>query len=202
MVMRGCIAFQVKDGTYVDITKAAVNSAREYSTMLIEEDTDLLIILLQHIRLKLMAYYSGYYKKNQFSGIPKVQYINNLKYIHGSQLCAQQLFLSAFTECDSTSRIQGIGKKSVFQKLLKGDQVLQSCAIAFSLPGTNTADIVSLGSQAKAAIFGGNSYCTLAAWRHQARTKKVVTAKSFIHPEHLPPAFFRQIPLPIRPCYI
>ena len=145
----------------MDITKTAVNSAQEHSTTLIGEDTDLLILLLHYAEANGKPLY--FRSDNQSRGIPKVYYINNFKSILGRELCAQLLFLHAFTGCDSTSRIYGVGKKSVFRKLLKGDHVLQSCANAFTLPGKNPADIVILGSQAMAVIFGGNSTNSLAA---------------------------------------
>lgn len=45
MVMSGCMVFQAQGGADVDITMTAVNSAQEYSIMLIEKDTNLLILL-------------------------------------------------------------------------------------------------------------------------------------------------------------
>ena len=95
--------------------------------------------------------------------------------------------LHAFTGCDSTSRASGAGKKLVFQNLLKGDPVLQSYANAFTLPGKNCNDIENLSSQAMAVMFGGKSTFSLAALRYDLLTKKVVSAKSFVMPERLPP---------------
>ncbi|KAJ8886360.1 hypothetical protein PR048_012571 [Dryococelus australis] len=40
--------------------------------------------------------------------------------------------------CDTISRIYGVGRKKVFQKLLKGDPILQSCARAFTTPNHTT----------------------------------------------------------------
>ncbi|KAJ8882464.1 hypothetical protein PR048_014272 [Dryococelus australis] len=78
-------------------------------------------------------------------------------------------------------------RKRKFQKLLNGDCVLHSCASAFTLPGKNPADITSLGSQVMAFISGGNSTSSLVVLRYHTLTKKGVTAKSFVHPERLPP---------------
>ncbi|KAJ8893546.1 hypothetical protein PR048_006144 [Dryococelus australis] len=175
MVMRGCKAFQAEGDTDVHITKAAVNSAQGNSTILIGEDTDLLVLLLHYAEVNSKPLY--FKSDNQSRGIRKVFNINNLKSILGSELCIQLLFLHAFTGCDSTPHIYGVGKKTVFQKLLNCDRVLHSCASAFTLPGKNPADIISLGSQAMAVIFGDNSTSSLAALRCQTLTKKVVTAK-------------------------
>jgi len=50
--------------------------------------------------------------------------INRLKDILGHYLCSQLLFINAMSNCDTTSKIFCVGKKSVFQKLVKGDPVL------------------------------------------------------------------------------
>ena len=117
MVLRGCTVFQAEGDAHVYITKAAVNSAQEHSTTLIGEDTDLLILLVHFADANGKPLY--FKSDNQSRGIPKVYYINNLKSIFGSELCTQLLFLHAFTGSDSTLRIYGVGKKSVFQKLVK-----------------------------------------------------------------------------------
>lgn len=185
MVKRGCTVIQTEGDADVDITKAAVNSALEHSTTLIGEDTDLLILLLHFADANGRPLY--FKSDNQSRGIPKVYDINKLKTHFGSEFCTQLLFLHAFTGCDSTSRIYGVSKKSVFQKLVKHESVLHSCAIEFTTPHKNPADLVGLGIQAMAVIFGGNSTMSLASLRYQTLMKKVIAAKSFVKPERLPP---------------
>ena len=114
-----------------------------------------------------------------------------------------------FTGCDSMSRVQefsdlayttckehkdSTGARNerdapdkISAKLAKGDPVLQSCANAFTLRGTNHSDIELLGSQAMSVTFGGESTCSLTASRYGIFTKKVVSAKSFVTPERLTP---------------
>ena len=58
--------------------------------------------------------------------------INLLKETLGDDVCHELLFIHAYLGCDSTSRIFGIGKKSAFQKLVKSDPVIKSCAIVHS----------------------------------------------------------------------
>ena len=97
------------------------------------------------------------------------------------------LFLNAFTGCDSTSHVYGVGNKLAFQKLMKGDPILQSCANAFTLPGKNRTDIENFSSQVMAVMCGGKSTRSLAALRYDILTKTVISAKSFVMPERLPP---------------
>ena len=181
----GCMVIQAEGDADVDIAKAAANTAYSYSTTLIGEDTDLLIILLYYATSDGKQLY--FRSDNHSRGIPKVYNINSIKHVLGSELCTQLLFLHAFTGCDSTSRVYGLGKKLVFQKLIKGDPVLQTCANAFTLPGNNHNNIENLGCQAMVVMFGGKGTCSLDALRYDILSKKVVFSKSFVNPERLPP---------------
>lgn len=69
-------------------------------------------------------------------------------------MCSQLLFIYIMTGCDTNSWIFGVGNKIVFQKLLKGDPVFQSCANAFTAPNQTTEVIAELGCQVKAVLFG------------------------------------------------
>ena len=113
--------------------------------------------------------------------------INRLKVILGNDLCSQLLFIHAITGCDTTSRIFGVGKKATFQKLVKGDSVLQSCSNEFISPNQTRAIIEDLGSKAMAVLFGGKCTESLASLRYNILVKKVSSAKSFVTPERLPP---------------
>ena len=100
------------------------------------------------------------------------------------------LFVHAFTGCDSdtTSRIYfGVGKNSVFQKVMKGDGSLRSCARAFTTPGQSTDVIVQAGHKAMVLLFSGKGADALTVLRHTILTQKVVSAVSFVSPERLPP---------------
>ena len=88
---------------------------------------------------------------------------------------------------DTTSRIVGVGKKTAFQKLAKGDPVLRSCAIAFTIPNQRTEVIDNLGCQAMAVLFGGNGTDSLATMPYNIFSKKVVSASSFVSPKRLLP---------------
>jgi len=66
------------------------------------------------------------------------------------------LFIHAFTGCDTTSRIFGIEKKSLFQKFVKGDKDLESCAPCF----TNPDAIEQNGYKAKVLLFSGKPTAT------------------------------------------
>ena len=78
---------------------------------------------------------------------------------------------------------KSLWKKTAFQKLLKGDSDLRSCANAFILPNQTTAVIDELGCQAMAVLFGGNGTDSLATMRYNTFSRKVVTSSSFVTPD-------------------
>ena len=122
---RNCTVVNALGDADVDIVKAAVEASHLHTTTLIGEDTDLIILLLYYVQGDTMALY---FKSDRTKpdGSFKVYDINRLKDILAHDLCSQLLFIHAMTGCDTTSRIFGVGKKSAFQKLVKGEPVLQS----------------------------------------------------------------------------
>ena len=111
----------------MDIVKAAVSMCEYKTTTLIGEDTDLLILLLHHATLKVS--HELYFRSDKTGNKTKqyVYNINVLKKILGDDICTDMLFVHAFTGCNTTSRIFGISKKSVFQNILKGESVFSTC---------------------------------------------------------------------------
>ncbi|KAJ8340574.1 hypothetical protein SKAU_G00352070 [Synaphobranchus kaupii] len=95
------------------------------------------------------------------------------------------MFIHAVTGCDTTSRIFGIGKKTAFQKFVKGDPVLQSFANAFTVPNQTPEVIDDLGSQVMAVLFGGKCTDSLATMRYNIFSKRVMSASSPVTPRTL-----------------
>ena len=108
---KGCEVINAPVNADVQIVKAAVLSSLTRSTTLIGEDTDMLILLLHYMQ---QANKDLYFRSD-----------NELKIVLGEELCSKLLFLHAYTGCDTTSRIFGVGKKYVFHKLVKGDATLK-----------------------------------------------------------------------------
>ena len=67
---------------------------------------------------------SLYFRSDKKSKEQRVYNMNTgLQECLGQRLCSQLLFIHAFTLCDTTSRVFGMGKKTFFQKAAKGDKV-------------------------------------------------------------------------------
>ena len=71
--------------------------------------------------------------KPKADGSIEVYHINRIQEVLGLEMCSQLMFIHAMTGPDTTSRIFGVGKKTAFQTLAKGDPLIRSCAIAFPI---------------------------------------------------------------------
>ena len=118
--------------------------------------------------------------KPKADGIIEVYHINRIQEVLGHEMCSQLMFIHAMTGSDTTSRIFGVDKKTAFQYLAKGEPVLRSCVIAFTIPNHTTELIDNLGCQAMAVLFGGNGTDSLATMRCNIFSQKVVSASSFV----------------------
>ena len=105
---------------------------------------------------------------NKQSKEHSVYTINLLKETLGDDVCNELLFVHAYSGCDSTSRIYGIGKKVILQN-------------------KSQEDIPDLGKDLMVDLFGGKSNDTLSSLRHIIFIKKVPTAQAFVTPERLLP---------------
>ena len=93
------------------------------------------------------------------------------------------LFAHAFSGCDTTSRIFGVGKKTIFQKLVNGNSVLGGCSKIFGVPRVDHTAIESTGCKAMVSLFNGNQSDNLESLRYSFLCKKVAMAKTFVKPK-------------------
>lgn len=76
-----------------------------------------------------------------------------------------------------TSKVFRIGKKTLIQKFMKGDNELETCACSFTQSGQQSDTIENLGK----------SCDSLASLRHIVLKKKFVSSVSFVSLQRLPP---------------
>ena len=101
-------------------------------------------------------------------------------------MCSDMLFAHAFSSCDTTSRIFGFGKKTVFEKLVNGNSILRGCAKIFSVPRADHATIETTGCKAMVSLFCGTQSDNLESLHYIFLCKKVATAITFVKAERLP----------------
>ena len=141
----GCTVVQASGDADVDIVEAAVPSSMTKSTTVIGDDTDLLVLLL----FKALNF------RSDTSKYTKVYDFSVLRNVLGSDVSKHLLFAHAFTGCDTTSRIYGMGKRPLIQKLIRGDPVLVNCAVQFCKQNQSIEDIAEMGQKAIVALVGG-----------------------------------------------
>ena len=180
---KGWHTIQAEGDADLDVVKAAVAMSAYKSTTLIGEDTDLLVLLLYHAAANDCK--DLYFRSDK--GKPNVYNIKVLKRLLGDDVCSDLLFIHAFSGCDTTSRIFGVGKKSVVQKVIAGGSVLHECSKVFRTPTADPATVETSGCDAMVSLFNGGKSDSLASLRYSFLAKKVATAKTFVTPERLPP---------------
>ena len=105
-------------------------------TVLIRDDTDLLVLLLHHVpQHGKDIFFASDCKKNTKG---RVWNIKEVKAKLGSFVCKHMPFLHAFLGCDTTSHLIGNGKGSIIKKF-KDNKSLQQAAIVFDNPNATQA---------------------------------------------------------------
>ena len=169
----------------MDIVNTAVETSLRRTTTLIGDDTDLLVLLHCYAQGDVMNLYFRL-DKPKADGAIEVHHINRIQEVLGNEMCSQLMFNLAMTGSGTTSRIFDVGKKTAFQKVAKGDPLIRSCSIAFTIPNQTTEVIDNLGCQVMAVLFGGKGTYSLATMRYNTFSKKVVSASSFVTSGRLP----------------
>ena len=101
------------------IVRTALKAAKDYPTVLIGEDTDVLVLALHHFTNEQALYFTYEPKQNQ--QLAEVWNIGHKKQILG-KICHGILVIHAFSGCDTTSRIDSVGKPAVLEKYRKNNQ--------------------------------------------------------------------------------
>ncbi len=168
------------------IVTTAMECAATTTTIVIGEDTDLLILLLHYCNEKIEELYMKSEPKNQKGG--KMWNIIKLKKTLGNNLCDSILFCHAFLGCDTTSKPFGKGKATAL-KLLNTNVQFQSLSKVFYLHNCSIEEIDAAGASAMCMVYGGLPSDDLDYLRYTIFQKKVsnVSVARFIKPEELPP---------------
>ena len=146
-------------------------AASEYgSTTHIGKDTDLFVLLLYHMKPGRKSVF--FRSDNKSRSQVRVYNINKLKNLLGPHLYSHLLFIHAVTWCDTTSRVFGVGKKTYFQKFVKGNKDLESCAVCFTNPGQTCYTVEECGYKVMVLLFGGNPTDSLTTLRHDVSIEK------------------------------
>ena len=173
------------DADYL-IVMTSIEYAKHHNTVLIGEDTDLLVLLLQHSTGIKNDLYMQSEPKSSKAATTKVFYINILRDKLGADICENMLFLHAFSGCDTTSRMYGVSKSAVLSLFVKNES-FRLCSKMFYDCNASRDNIIQAGEQCVLLVYKARHHESLASVRLRIFNQKVANAKCFVQPHMLPP---------------
>ena len=111
--------------------------------------------------------------------------IKKTKFVIGPETCSFLPFVHAFTGCDTTSRIYGIGKGQLLKKVLE-DPTVTVFADSFMNVSTHS-EVEEAGEEVFIALFGGSKGEGLNHLRYMKFVHKAAVSKSVVQVQSLPP---------------
>ena len=165
--------------------QTAVKCATRINTVVIGDDTDLLVLL---IYLAEQGSHDIYFKPEPKKNTKK-QRIWNIQAVKanlGHELCNSILFIHAILGCDTTSHIFGIGKAASIKKFTSSQYFRDQAKVFNDIPGSKD-DIITVGIRAIACLYNGKPEDNLDSLRHKKFCEKVATKVSHVLPQTIPP---------------
>ncbi|KAK6175354.1 hypothetical protein SNE40_013838 [Patella caerulea] len=165
------------------IVTTAVELSRSGPTLVLAEDTDVLILLCYHacnLEPGILIMTSGHRSKRAPWDIGSI--INKL----GAEICQILPFIHAIGGCDTTSRLYGIGKGLILKKALLSSQ-LRQLGHVFTKSSATKSEIAAAGEKVLVLIYGGKADERLNILRCRKWSEKVMTSSSPIQVQSLPP---------------
>ena len=135
---KGMIVYHAVGDADLLIVQMALESAKVSATVLVGDDTDLLVLLCYHYEPSEShdIFFKPEPKKLKSGKIrkqPRTWHIRYTKAKLGDDVCKNILFLHAILGCDTVSRVFGLGKGTALKKF-QSDSKLQEYAIVFDKP--------------------------------------------------------------------
>ena len=167
------------------IVKKAVELSETTDTILVGEDTDLLVLLLHYASQNTRKTFLCPEPKQNATRKSKVWDIQLCQQALGSDVCESILFIHAILGCDTTSSLYGIGKGLSLKVFMRKEQFKQQ-AITFSNQLSSKEQIAAAGERALAILYNRKDD-DLDPMRYSMFCDKLVSSKTQIKPEVLPP---------------
>ncbi|CAC5377686.1 unnamed protein product [Mytilus coruscus] len=141
-----------EDDADLKIVLTAIEKSEQHTTTVNGEDTDLLILLCYHSQDTINKIYFKSEPKQNTHKI-KIWDITETRRKLGPLVCNILLLIHAFSGCDTTSRIFGQGKGTIFKKISTNIK-LQDHAAVFCQE-SSIESIHKVGEQIFVALYGG-----------------------------------------------
>ena len=182
---KGFVATQASGDAELDIVKAALRSSELQPTILIGEDTDLLMLLLYHSNDCHDIYFTSE-KKSNMKKKTKLWDIAMVRKALGHDVCKRILLIHALLGCDTTSRIYGVNKASSFKQVFNDEEFCKNVDV-FCSQVANTTDVINAGEKLLLVILGAKTEKSLDELRLMKFTRKIATSTNAVVPESLGP---------------
>ena len=179
----GCQVLHAQGDADTLIVSTAVSCAVSKLTVVIGEDTDLLVLLLHHadLRSRPLLLKSALKTKKH-----KQIDILSMKTRLGPLICHVLPFLHAINGCDTTSRLFGVAKGLPLKKI-KTDVEFKTAAETFCTKGKTTTEITASGEKALISLYGGRAGDKLDMLHYKRFWEKVTTSITTVQVRSLPP---------------
>lgn len=183
---KGFEVVHAKDDADYLIVKTAVTKAENSETIVLGNDTDLLILLLYHLppNAKTLYFESS---TNAKEAITRFWCLNEVKKKMG-EVSRLLLVGHALLGCDTTSRVFGLGKQAVLPLLKKSEVFRKKCEV-FLDESSSKDEIVKAGEYLLLSLYKARPNEDLTKLRHRIFLEKVSSSNTtaFVKPERLPP---------------
>ena len=182
----GCAVEQSRGDADTLIVMTAVKSAETFDTVLVGDDTDLLVLLCFHAKnVQKALYFQPEPKLN--SKKCRIWDIRKTRDVLKETTCENILFAHAISGCDTTSRLHGVGKHLVLKKLLNDSEFQKHAETFLCDADIQTNQIIAAGERAIVSLYNGQKNDSLDKLRCQRFKEKVVKCSKEIQAQALPP---------------
>ena len=181
---KGCTVTHAPDDADVLIALTAVNEARSATTIVIGEDTDVLVLLCYHAD---DSTYNIYYTSDVKSGVKKKKIwdIKRTRQTLGLAVCELLPVVHAFSGCDTTSHIYGVGKGVLLKKATSESWFRDEMSVF--LQDVSHDLVENAGQNIFVNLFNGDRDQRLNSVRFQKFMYKVNTSSTCVQVRSLPP---------------
>ena len=183
----GCEVHHARGDADLLIVETAISSAQLQDTVVVANDTDILILLI-HYKTSDTAH-NIWLQSSVKKDCKKSSKCCNIKVTRellGDIVSGHLLFAHALLGCDTTSTVFGIGKQKALTKL-KSDANFLKAAAMFMSSSANVKDIEDSRQSAMIAIYNGRQNDNLDDLRYQRFCEKAAWSTMALDPCSLPP---------------
>lgn len=170
-----------KQDADVQIIESTIESARTKKTVLVGEDTDLLVLLCFHANITDHTIFFTSHQKNKH----RIWNITKTKTNIGNTICRILPVIHAISGCDTTSRLFGIGKGQVYKRFQTALSIQRFSEVF--LHESSKEVIASNGEKILICLYGGKPTDTINHLRYRRFCEKTATASAQIDLKTLPP---------------